>query len=289
MFHFLGNLIIALLGIAVAYSVFHAAITHLVLLMESRLAYWQDPSQQRLSAFILARNALLECLCNVSRLILLPISSFQANANPIGNPEQQTAQMPILLIHGYGQTQTDWYWFQYQLKQAGIGPVYTINLWNVMGGIETHADKVAKRIRNIQAKHPSDAITLIGHSMGGLVASYYAEFLTKGDVNIKKIIALGSPLYGTRLAGLGAGLSVEQMAPNASFLESLRSKIESSPIPYYFVASQMDNTIVPWDSALIDPLALDAPNQMIVPDIGHLRLLVSTTVLDKVKQWLLAQ
>lgn len=284
MFSFLAELLSLLLTIAFFYSLLHACVTHLIFWMESRLAYWQDPSQLRPPALLLLlRNMLIELSCNFTRCILLPFSSFRANPNPL---TAEAATTPIVLVHGYAQNQSDWFWFQYQLKQAGIGPVYTINLWNPMGSIETHADNLAKTLKNIQEKHPAEAITLIGHSMGGLVSSYYAEFLKGPEVNIKKVITLGSPFYGTRLAGLGAGLSVEQMAPNAAFLESLRLKINESAIPYCHIASQMDNMIVPWDSALIDPLNPDAAHQYVIPDQGHIRLLVSQQVLDKVKSWL---
>lgn len=285
MFNFLGELLSIYLTIALLYSFIHACVTHLIYLMESRLAYWQDPSQPRPPTLSLLRNAMIEMLFNFTRLILLPFSSFRANPNPTTT---DASPKPIVLVHGYGQNQSDWFWFQYQLKQAGIGPVYTINLWNVMGGIETHADKLAKTMQTIQAKHPNEAITLIGHSMGGLVSGYYAEFLKKDDVHVDKIITLSSPFYGTRLAGLGMGLSVEQMAPNSTFLESLRLKIDSSNIPYYYIASQMDNTIVPWDSALMDPLAPDAADQYVIPDQGHLRLLISRQVFEQVKGWLAA-
>jgi hypothetical protein len=119
-----------------------------------------------------------------------------------------------------------------------------------------------------------------------LVSSYYNEFFKKEDVRIKKIITLGTPFYGTRLAGLGAGLSVEQMAPNSNFLEALRAKIENSNTAYCHITSQMDNTIVPWDSGLMDPLTPDAPNQYVIPDQGHLRLLISPKIFEKVKYWL---
>jgi triacylglycerol esterase/lipase EstA (alpha/beta hydrolase family) len=283
MFSFLGDLFSIYFTIALFYSCLHACVTHLIYLMETRLGYWQDPSQLCPSSMALLRNAIIEALCNFTRFILLPFSSFRANPNAITTDAPVT---PILLVHGYAQNQSDWFWFQYQLKQAGIGPVYTINLWNITGGIEAHAEKLAKSLQTIKEKHPNEPITLIGHSMGGLVSSYYAEFLKKDDIQIKKIITLGSPFYGTRLAGLGMGLSVEQMAPNSAFLEALRLKIDGSTIPYYYLASQMDNTIVPWDSALIDPLTPDASNQYVIPDQGHLRLLVSQQVFEKVKAWL---
>ncbi|MEY3182553.1 MAG: hypothetical protein RLZ35_538 [Pseudomonadota bacterium] len=283
MFSFLGELLYFYISIAFIYACLHAGITHLVYWMETRLAYWQDPSQLRPSILLIVRNALIELGCHFARAFLLPFSSFRANVHPISAEAPVT---PILLVHGYAQNQSDWFWFQYQLKQAGIGPVYTINLWNTMGGIESHAEKLGKTLENIQAKHPNQAITLIGHSMGGLVSSYYTEYLNKGNVNIHKIITLGTPFYGTRLASLGIGLSVEQMAPNSAFLEALRAKIESASVPYYHLASQMDNMIVPWDSALMDPLKLESKNQHIIPDEGHVRLLISPQVFEQVKIWL---
>lgn len=281
MLHFLGDLLSIVFTLITAFCLIHAFSTYLVYWMESRLAYWQDASNTMPSFLLVARNALIEFLCNFTRFLLLPFSGFFANPSSV-NALSESQGSPILLVHGYAQNQSDWFWVQYQLKQWGMGPVYTVNLWNPFSGIEVHAETLAQKIQFLKNKHPHQAITLIGHSMGGLVASYYAENMA--DDRIKKIITLGTPFYGTRIAGLGAGLNAEQMAPNSDFLDSLREKIQNSSIPYYHLASQMDNMIVPWDSALMNPIASD--NEHVIPDQGHVRLLVSPEVLDKVKEWL---
>jgi triacylglycerol lipase len=132
------------------------------------------------------------------------------------------AQTPILLVHGYRQNQMDWLWFRYQLRNQDLGPVYSLNLHPATVSIAKLAQLVKNKVQDIQAETGQSQIILIGHSMGGLVSSYYAEFLANPG-QILSIITLGSPFQGTKLAALGCGQNVLEMAPNSSFKSNYRT------------------------------------------------------------------
>src|SRR5260221_11174004 len=87
------------------------------------------------------------------------------------------SKTPILLVHGYRQNQMDWIWFRAQLKNQQVGPVYSINLSPPTASIADLAQLIQKKVKSIQEETQQSQIILIGHSMGGLVSSYYAEFL----------------------------------------------------------------------------------------------------------------
>ena len=95
MFKFLGELLSVYLTIAFFYACLHAVVTHLVYWMESRLAYWQDPSQLRPPALTVLRNASIEILCNFTRFILLPFASFRAN------PLQDLGGLKVTTVEDY--------------------------------------------------------------------------------------------------------------------------------------------------------------------------------------------
>lgn len=278
LFSFIGNTLYLILILIALYCLFHALGTFLVLWMETQLTHWRDEKQPKPQALTVLRAMVYEFGCNYLRCLLIPFAGLYAKPNALNVADQA----PILLVHGYGQYQSYWYWFQYQLKNWGFSPVYTLNPWETSNRIESHAQVLAKKIQVIKAKHPDQKITLIGHSMGGLVSAYYGEYLASTQ-EINKIITMGTPFYGTRLAGLGFGQSAQEMAPDSPFLSQLRQRIQTSSTPYYCLASQVDNLIVPWQSALLNN---DPSHEKIFPDLGHLRFLVNSDVLETVKGWL---
>jgi len=187
----------------------------------------------------------------------------------------------IILIHGFGRNQMDWYWMRHIFKGA---PLYTVTLHPAYGTLQQLASNLNECINkkiNSEAKYKK--LYLVGHSMGGLVASYFAEHLDTANLT-KKIITLGSPFYGTKLAVIGVGANLEQMQPETKFLIQLRHDIANSSIEYYQVASKFDNIIYPWQSAITQGLAPD--KQLILDYVTHLGLMHSKAVHQQVLQWL---
>lgn len=266
----------------IIFSLFHALITHFILWFELRLKSLQGELPTKVPFFTILKSFWIECFCNFSRFFLSVIQWFTPKSSGTANPEG----IPILLVHGYLQNQSDWIWFKRRLQSIPlIGPIYSFNLYSPFDSIAKYAEKLKEEIEDIKAETHQDKIILIGHSMGGLVCSYYSEFIAKpGEVD--KVIALGSPFQGTRLAALGYGENVKEMSPNSSFLQHLTNRIQQSSIAYHYVASQIDNMIVPWQAA-IPAHSSHTDNQLVLLDHGHLRLLISPRVVERVADWVL--
>lgn len=270
-----------LIGI-VLLGFFQALVTHVILLCELRLEYLRDQETNDLISWdILLKSFLIESACNIAHLLLLPFANLQYT------PESKVKNSPpILLVHGFMHNQTDWLWFRQQLQHnSEIGPIYSLNLLSSFNSIATLAETLQHKIKEIQDETGHKSIILIGHSMGGLVASYYSEYLAeKGEIT--KLISLGAPYQGTRLSAFGTGKSIQEMSPNSDFLSKLLQRIQDSSIPYYYVASKIDNLVVPWKSAIPPHIKDNDDNIMILDDHGHIRLLVSPRVIDQVTEWL---
>lgn len=76
------------------------------------------------------------------------------------------------------------------------------------------AGTLARILDDAATRHPDAEITIIAHSMGGLVARYYLEsgrFTGPAFARVKRLISLGVPHFGAPKA-LGAVLGLEQMA-----------------------------------------------------------------------------
>ena len=89
---------------------------------------------------------------------------------------------PILLIHGYLNSNLVWLYFGKQLKNRGFGPIYTINLGWPFGSIENYAQKVALKVEKIKEETGKAKVILVGHSMGGLEPPIILSILKKVKV-----------------------------------------------------------------------------------------------------------
>lgn len=193
-----------------------------------------------------ARATTVDVFAKLACLALYPLSQTLFDPK-IG--ECSSDHTPILLVHGYLHNSSAWAYFRYRLKSAGYKNIFTINLGNPFLSIEEYAEKVDEKVKQIQEITGRNDIQFIGHSMGGVVTSYYATHLAE-DVAIKSIITLGSPLNGTRLRGIGPG--AKQMRYQSRFITALRKQILASDIPFYHLGSETDLIIRPTSSTVIE-------------------------------------
>ena len=80
---------------------------------------------------------------------------------------------------------------------------------------------------------PEPGLTLVAHSMGGLVASYFAAFVDGGEL-VRRVITLGTPFNGS-LNAVDA-LATGKQFPFGAFAESLRAAVRMLPGVYELVA-----------------------------------------------------
>lgn len=271
-------------GLILAFALLHTCVTHFLLWYEWRLLDKKDHDAIHLSTIAFIKSAVIEFFCVVLKSLLYPFRAWPANPKEVS---KQNEGLPILLVHGYMNHKADWLWFLNQLKQKpGIGPVYTINLTPAFSSISQLADLVQKEISFIREMTGSSQVILIGHSMGGLVSCYVGEYLAPTE--IAQVITLGSPFQGTRLSVLGYGKNAREMSPHSPFLSELTNRMQQSTIPYYSIASKLDNMIIPWQSAMF--VKSQTPqNTLVLEDHGHLRLLISTPVLEQITKWIITR
>ncbi len=146
-------------------------------------------------------------LCDIlllpAALALLLVARCKSNFNPKPEDVKQRTT-PILLLHGSGFNQSEWVVGRQFLKNQEYGSVFSLNYDGLASndptkGVEDYAqDKISKEIKRIKELTGSDRIILMGHSMGGLIAGYYAENLAKADeVNVEHVISIATPWQGT--------------------------------------------------------------------------------------------
>ncbi|MCB9362577.1 alpha/beta fold hydrolase [Candidatus Woesearchaeota archaeon] len=95
--------------------------------------------------------------------------------------------------------------------------------------IENYAIRLHESIRDIRAKSGADKVTIIAHSMGGLVARKYMNIFD--DTHIDKVIMIGTPNGGIigRISdycnNFGADPECEDMQKDSIFLKKLSTYI----------------------------------------------------------------
>jgi triacylglycerol lipase len=191
---------------------------------------------------------------------------------------------PILLVHGYCHDSSAWFYLKRRLKNAGLGPIYSLNLGHPLSSIRDHAKQVQSYAEEIRRKTGFKHLTLIGHSMGGLVSSYYATHMARKGI-VSDLITIGSPLAGTRMARLGWGPSAREMQPGSSFLTELQqSMAECTATRFYHIGSSVDWLIIPAESAF--PKTTPGHRRCAFDNIGHLTLLYSPRVASQLIAWM---
>ena len=176
---------------------------------------------------------------------------------------------PMLLVHGYGCNRGIWWWLRPRLEAAGH-VVATISLEPPWGGIDGFAEQLHARIEAVCAATGAPRVTLVAHSMGGLVSRAYLA--RHGDARVARLISIASPHGGSQLARLGLGTCARQMAPGSAWLARLAA--QRVTVPFVSVRTPQDNFVMPQDLQR-HPDARDEP----LPGVGHLAALCDARVL----------
>lgn len=191
-------------------------------------------------------------------------------------PKEVKHQRPILLIHGFLHNSSAWRYHRYRLVKEGFR-VYYINL-SSFDSIQQSAQKVALKAKQIAEETGTEELDIIGHSRGGLVGSCYAtDYAPKNTV--KRVITLGSPMNGTKVASLATPMkffrSVKQMSKQSEFTQQQNKKNEQSTTKFYHLAGLGDLIVHPNSSALGSNKKAEKQE---FSGLGHTRFLFSSKV-----------
>jgi triacylglycerol esterase/lipase EstA (alpha/beta hydrolase family) len=167
---------------------------------------------------------------------------------------------PVLLLHGFFTTRRTLDVLEARLRRDGYG-VFTLSLGGLKRvyntrGIDDLADYVRAKVERIYARHPKlGPLTIIGHSKGGLVATYYVKKLG-GWRRARAVVMLGAPFHGTPIAWLGlpAALlapSLPQLLPGSRFLRQLHEGRWPPQVRLTSIWSRSDKVSI-WPSPVLD-------------------------------------
>lgn len=113
-----------------------------------------------------------------------------------------------------------------------------------MGPIQEQAQNLARQLGNLHGP-----VNVLAHSMGGLVCRYYLKELA-GDGQVRLLITLATPHFGTEKARVGIGVAARQMVPGSEFLKELnQGMIKGARL--FALWSDFDGMVVPPENAVV--------------------------------------
>lgn len=171
----------------------------------------------------------------------------------------------MLLIPGYGGNQGSLQALAGLIRSTGREAVVLTLPGDGTGDLR---EQVSVLEREVEAAYErgTPSVDLIGYSAGGVVARLWAA---RSEPQARRVVTLGSPLHGTRLATGGSALApdacpvaCQQLAAGSSLLQSFAQ--QPVPVPWMSIWTELDQTVIPPESARVDG-AVNVSLQSICP------------------------
>lgn len=221
-----------------------------------------------------------ECLAMFFLAVTYPLRLLH-DASPARS--KKMGQTPVILVHGYGGVSANFLWMQWQLKRRGWHNVYAVSYTPPTINARKLSQQVTDHVNRILEATGAEKAHLVCHSMGGPLTRYALINLGLAG-KVDKVITLGSPHQGTRVANLfmarGAAAQLRYKSP---FIQELAAAGETpGGAQFYSIYSNMDNFILPANAAVLGGNA----RNIHIPRLGHISLLYSPTVLAEVEKCL---
>jgi len=174
----------------------------------------------------------------------------------------------VLLVPGYGGSTTSLGVLAARIRSTGRTAIVVWLAGNGTGDLTAQAQVLAGYV-NRAIGAGSGPVTVIGYSAGGVVAWLW-DVDYGGAAQAARIITLGSPLHGARIAAVGAGydpaecpVACQQLVPGSALLTGLQRSAQRRP-PWLSLWSADDQTVQPPDSARLAG-AVNVPLQSVCP------------------------
>ena len=173
-------------------------------------------------------------------------------------PVPQDRPGPVLLVPGYGGSTSALQVLAERLRGVGRTAVVVTLPGDGTGDLRSAAGVVGDAAAAaVAAGAPS--VDVVGFSAGGVTARWWVAE-EGGDALARRVVTLGSPHHGSRLAGLGARLGLpgcppacRQLAPGSDLLRTLNRGDETPAGPRWTtVWTDQDEVVTPPDSARLD-------------------------------------
>ena len=187
------------------------------------------------------------------------------------------AKVPVVLVHGYVCNHRIWDDTIAALRAAGH-PVLAVDLEPLFASIDNYTPIVEAAVNEICQKAGSSQVALVGHSMGGLVIRAWMR--AHGTTKVAKVLTLGTPHAGTKIAPRTRTPNGQQMAWKSQWLGALLEQESDATRALIRIAlTPHDNIVYPQREQV-----LPGATPVVFEGIGHLQMCLNKPVITWVVQ-----
>ncbi len=191
---------------------------------------------------------------------------------PAPHPETQAVRVPVLLVHGYICNERVWDQVARALHDAGH-PVLAISLEPLFTSIDDYTPQLQQAVLRLQQVTGGRQVALVGHSMGGLIIRAWQR--RYGSADAHRIITLGTPHQGTKMASWSPTANAAQMAWHSPWLQTLQaSESPASRQLMHIILTRHDNIVYPQREQVLEGAGVTE-----FSGLGHLELCLDKGVI----------
>lgn len=202
-------------------------------------------------------------------LIVVGVRLLAGNESSAGTRPDQARPGPVLLVPGYGGSQVALTRLATRLTAAGRTAKLVTLPGDGTGDLLAQAGTLDEAVQ-AELAGGAPSVDVIGYSAGGVVTKLWVD-RHDGATTARRIVTLGSPLHGAKIAGVGAAIApgacppaCRQLAPGSDLLNDLDDQDLPDDLPWLSIWTENDETVQPPDSARLDG-AVNVPLQSICP------------------------
>ncbi|HEV7648588.1 MAG TPA: lipase [Actinophytocola sp.] len=196
-------------------------------------------------------------------------------ALPRADPPVRDGAGPVLLVPGYGGSRGSLSTLADRIRATGREATVLTLPGDGTGDLRAQV-KVLADAASEALDRGAPSVDVIGYSAGGVVARLWVA-TEDGARTARRVVTLGSPLHGTRIAGVGevlapgaCPLACQQLSPGSALLAGIAGP---PPVDWLSLWTRDDETVTPPDSARL-PGAVNVPLQDVCADavVAHSQL-----------------
>ncbi len=198
-------------------------------------------------------------------------------------PAASLAVDPILFVHGWSRSASDWNTMKANFEKDGWPKKYlSAYSYNTSTSNKTTAETTVKsEVEALKKATGASKVDIIAHSMGSLNTRWYIKFVAGGEANVDDWVSLGGPNHGTEFANLCFSTACIEMRVGSKFLSELNAGDETpGAVNYGTWWSPCDEIINP-DSSV----PLSGATNTETACITHQALTTNATVYSQVREF----
>lgn len=184
---------------------------------------------------------------------------------------------PILLIHGLYHNNTAWIYIKPKLLRAGFKNIHLMSYNSLTTSYPELVLQARNRIESLCTANSHSKVMLIGHSLGGLIASGAVTDQQTAS-KCSGIITMGTPYRGSILAALAFGHLGRSLHPKSAIFTAEDKYQIPETLQMLVLHSPVDEMVLPWTNLIPPDAAANTHHVKMIETkpTGHVAMLFSS-------------